>query len=82
VSKGSRQNRFVPLVKRLALGIKLLGYFRKQVLVGGDGDGPSRESLLSHLRACVLLYAGTPKGELKVPEIVGREAIGAEDLAL
>jgi hypothetical protein len=57
VSKGSRQNRFVPLVKRLALGIRLFGYSRKLILVGGAGDGPSLESLQIQLRVCVCLYA-------------------------
>ena len=37
MSKGSRQNGFVPLVKRLALGMKQLGLRRKHT-VGGNGS--------------------------------------------
>jgi hypothetical protein len=39
VSKGSRQNGFVPLVKRLALGMKHFGLQRKRVFVGKDSGG-------------------------------------------
>jgi hypothetical protein len=45
------------LVKRLALGIRLFGYNRKLILVGGAGDGPLLESLQIQLRVCVWLYA-------------------------
>ena len=41
MSKGSRQNRFVPLVKRLALGMKCFGLGRKLIVVANDSGGLS-----------------------------------------
>jgi len=39
VSKGSRQNRFVPLVKRLALGTRLNGCSKEADCTGSMFDG-------------------------------------------
>jgi hypothetical protein len=60
VSKGSRQNGFVPLVKRLALVVRQFGYSLKLFADPMDKGGPAQVGKFFEVgRGSVGLYAVT-----------------------